>query len=268
MQVYEGPAKSKLCGLAIANDDPVSPLIVTTEHLSGKCRALFVRRNSDAKLQVVQSVVIDETLGIYSDRVTFARWPEGNLFCAINNTSSLHEFTRAPSASRTQFEDTSRKHPLSNKVRCICGLQSNGVCRLAASFVDKSIRVFRVAAAGCALVLLQRVQLQRVQFTRPQTSSSRSLIALPGGSLVYSLFTDLNMFGIECCAAKSDGTLSSPTRLFSKKPSSIFLIRLLFSRELGFSLWALLPPTEAFPTYRLIANYDNCELCLLSIKAE
>ena len=134
MQVYAGPEDSKLYGLAIANDDPVSPLIVTTEQLSGKCRALFVRRNSNAKLQVVQSVVIDETL--LSDWVTFARWPEGNLFCAIYNSSSLHEFCRAPSASRTPFEDTSRKHPLSNKVRCICGLQSNGECRLAASFDD------------------------------------------------------------------------------------------------------------------------------------
>ena len=134
MQVYAGPANSKLCGLAIANDDPVSPLIVTTELLFGKWRALFVRSNSDAKLQVVQNIFIDETL--FSDWVTFARWPEGDLFCAIYNSSSLHEFSRAPSASRTLFEDTSSKHPLSNKVRNICGLQSNGVCRLAASFDD------------------------------------------------------------------------------------------------------------------------------------
>ena len=253
MQVYAGPAKSRLCGLAIANDDPVSPLIVTTEQLSGKCRALFVRRNSDAKLQVVQSVDIDETL--LSDRVTFARWPEGNLFCAIYNTSSLREFSRAPSASRTPFEDTSRKHPLSNKVRDICGLQSNGECCLAASFDDNSIRVFRVAAAGGALA-----ELQRVKLPQPQTSWQLYwLVALPGGSLVVlSSFIDPEdskpKYGIECCAAKSDGTLSSPKRLFSQ--------------ELAFDVLCLLPPTEAFPTYRLIAYNGNYELCMLSIKAQ
>ena len=253
MQVYAGPADSKLYGLAIANDDPVSPLIVTTEHLSGKCRALFVRRNSDAKLQVVQSVVIDETL--LSDWVTFARWPEGNLFCAIYDSISLHEFSRAPSASRTPFEDTSRKHSLSNKVRDICGLQSNGECRLAASFADNSIRVFRVVAAGGALD-----ELQRVTPPQPQTTwEPYQLVALPGGSLVVrSEFTEpadsKTKYGIECCAAKSDGTLSSPKRLFSQ--------------ERGFALCALLPPTEAFPTYRFAAFNRNYELCLLSIKAQ
>ena len=249
MQVYAGPAKSKLCGFSIANDDPVSPLIVTTEQLSGKCRALFVRRNSSEKLQVVQSIVIDETL--LSDCVTFARWPEGNIFCAIYGFDCLHEFSRAPSASSTPFEDTSRKHPLHNRVRYICGLQSNGECRLAASFDDNSIRVFRVAAAGDALAELQRV-------TPPQSNwTPYTLVALPGGSLIVdSLFTDpaKQRQGIECCAAKSDGTLSSPKRLFSQ--------------ELGFALWALQPPTEAFPTYRLIASNDNYELCLLSIKAQ
>ena len=252
MQVYAGPANSKLCGLDIANYDPVSPLIVTTEQLSGKCRALFVRRNSNAKLQVVQSVDIDETLGIHSDFVSFARWPEGNLFCAIFGSISLHEFSRAPSASRTPFEVTSRKHPLSNKVRYICGLQSNGECRLAASFYDNTIRVFRVAATGGALA-----ELQRVTLPQPQTTwELYQLVALPGGSLVVrSYFTDpadsKTKYGIECCAATSDGTLSSPKRLFSQ--------------ELVFAFWALLPPTEAFPTYRLIAYNANCELYLLTV---
>ena len=253
MQVYAGQTNSELCGLDIANDDPVSPLIVTTEQLSGKWRALFVRRNSDAKLHVVQSVVIDETL--LSDWVTFARWPEGNLFCAIYGSDCLHELSRAPSTSRTPFEDTSRKHPLSNKVRDICGLLSNGVCRLAASFYDYSIRVFRVVAAGGALDELQRI-------TPPQPQNTWEpylLVALPGGSLVVrSYFTDpadsKTKYGIECCAAKSDGTLSSPKRLFSQ--------------ELAFDLWGLLPPTETFPTYRFTAFNRNCELLLLSIKAQ
>ena len=205
-KVYAGPANSKLCGLAIANDDPVSPLVVTTEQLSGKWRALFVRRNSAGKLQVVQSVVIDETQLI--DRVTFARWPEGNLFCAIYKSSSLHEFSREPCASRISFEVTARIHPLSNNVRFICGLQSNGVCRLAASFDDNSIRVFRVAAAGGALSELQRVTPPQLQ----TTWEPYELFALPGNSLIVcSTFTvpanSKKNWGIECCAAKSDGTL-------------------------------------------------------------
>ena len=40
MQVYANPANSKFGGLDIANDDPVSLLIVTTEQLSGECRAV------------------------------------------------------------------------------------------------------------------------------------------------------------------------------------------------------------------------------------
>ena len=200
----------------------------------------------------MQSVDIDETLGIDSDWVTFSRWPEGNLFCAINNSSSLHEFSRAPSASRTPFEDTSRKHPLHNRVRYICGLQSNGVCRLAASFDDKSIRVFRVAAAGGALAELQRI-------TQPQSNwTPYTLVALPGGSLIvdsYSTYAAglIRMQGIESCGTKSDCTVSSPKRLFTQ--------------GFWFNLLGLLPPTEAFPTYRLIAS-DNYELCLLSIKAQ
>ena len=146
--------------------------------------------------------------------MTFARWPEGNLFCAIFNTSSLHEFSLAPSASLTPFEATSRKHSLFNAVGCICGLQSNGVCRLAASFNDKSIRVFRVPAAGGALAELLRVTPPQLQTTWQRLE----LFALPGGSLVVSSsFTDpadsKTKYCIECCAAKSDGTLSPPKRL-------------------------------------------------------
>ena len=284
MQVYAGPANSKLYGLAIADDDPVSPLIVTAEQHSGKCRALFVRRNSAAKLQIVQSVVIDETIDIDNDFVTFARWPEGNLFCAKANSSILHEFSRALSASRSPFEDNPRKHPLSNTIRCICGLQSNGVCRIAASFNDDSIRVFRVAAAGGALT-----ELQRITPPQPQTTwHPLQLFALPGGSLVVCNYLvdftdptdskdpdptdskdpdptdskdpdptdseDQQKFGIECCAAKSDGTLSFPKRLIPQ--------------ELQFALLGLLSPTKTFPSYRFAAVNTDDELCLLSINAQ
>ena len=221
MQVYAGSANSKLCGLAIANDDRVSPLKVTTEQLSGKCRALFLRRNSDAKLQVVQIVVIDATLGPKSDWVTFARSPEGNIFCAMRGSSFLHEFSCAPSASRSPFEDTPRKYALPNKIRCICGRQSSGECRLALSFDDNSICVFRVA--GGALKEMQRI-------TPPQTNwGPYMLVALPGGSLIVdTLFTDptdsKEKRGIECCAAKSDGTLSPPKRLFAQEHSGVQLV--------------------------------------------
>ena len=166
-------------------------------------------------------------------------------------TSSLAR--RVPRAN-SPFEVTARKHSLSNKVRFICGLQSNGECRLSASFDDNSIRVFRVAAAGGALTELQRI----TPFQPQATWQPFELVALPGGSLVVcSCFTDptdsKKKSGIECCATKSDGTLSSPKRLFSQ--------------ELMFVLWALLPPSEAFPTYRRIAPNFN-ELCLLSIKAQ
>ena len=231
----------------------MSPIIATTEQLSGKCRALFLRRNSDAKLQVVQSVVIEEILVDFSEWVTFARWPEGNLFCAMRDSNSLHELSREPSASRTPFENSARNHPLHNKVRLICGLQSNGVCRLAASFSDNSIRVFRVAAAGGALT-----ELQRITPPQPQTTwEPYELIALPGGSFVVSSYfidpaDSKTKYSIECCAAKSDGTFSSPKRLFAQ--------------NLRFDLWGLLLTTEDFPTYCLAAYNDNRDLCLLSIK--
>ena len=207
MQVYSRSANGKLSGLDIANEDPVSPLIVTTEQLSGKCRALFWGTYRTQNCMSC-SVVIDETLGIDIDFVTFARWPEKNLFCAIYNTSSLHEFSRAPSAWRNPFEATSRKHPLSNKVMDICGLQANCECRLAVSFEDNSIRVFNVAAAVGTLAELQWI-------TPPQPQITWGLnrrIALPGGSLIVSSGLEdpvdsKRKFGIECCAAKSDGTL-------------------------------------------------------------
>ena len=258
MQVFSGPSNCKLGGLAHANDDPVSPLITTTEHLCGKWRTLFLRRNSAGKLEVVQSLVIKETLYAnhetlvaYCNWVTFALSHEGNLLCAIRGSKCLHEFCCAPSASRFPFEDTPRKHPLSNTVRCICGLQSINEFRLVASFIDNIIRVFRLA--GGALAELQRI-------TPPQSTwTPYTLVALPGGSLIVdSGFTDpldlKGKQGIECCATNSDGTLSPPKRLFAQ--------------DLSLWLWGLLPPTEAFPTYRLVVNNDNSELCLYSIKSQ
>lgn len=249
-----------MLGLANAGDDTAKALVVTTEHTEGppaRVRLLFLRSNANVaggKLELVQSVDLHENR---SDRVTFARWPSGNLFCAVLGSDTLHEFCRTQSqsqdtsAAQSPYEDTPREHRLPANVRYMCGLQSNGECRFAVSFDDNTLRVFRIA--GGTLLELQRI-------IPPQANwEPNSLVALPGGSLIVrSWFSDQvekkGKQGIECCAAKPDGTLAPP--------------KMLHSQDLLLNFWALLPPTDVFPTYRLTSFNLNREFCLYPIKSQ
>ena len=249
--MFAGPSGTKLLGLANASDDPVEPLIATTEHTEGpqaRVCTLFLRNNAAGKLEVVQRVVLHENR---SDRVTFARWPAGNLFCAVLGSDSLYELCRSRDSSHSPYEDVPQEHRLPANARYMCGLHSIGECRIAASLEDNTLRVFRIA--GGSLSELQRVPLPQVNW------EPNSLVALPGGSLIVrSWFSDLvdkkGKQGIECCAARPDGTLAAP--------------KLLLAQEVLLNFWGLLPPTDAFPTYRLAAFNLNRELCLYPIQPQ
>ncbi|MCP6726102.1 hypothetical protein NL526_29000, partial [Klebsiella pneumoniae] len=83
---------------------------------------------------------------------------------------------RSSDTSATPFASTARTYRLPEKILAMCSLQSNGECRLAASFEDDTVRVFRVS--GGTLNELQRVAQPPDSNWEPIT-----LVALPGGSL-------------------------------------------------------------------------------------
>ena len=213
-----------------------------------KFRVLLLRRNALASLHVVQSVALNETeIGWTS----FAQWPGGNACCAIWDSCSLHEFCRSQGASQTPFDSTPRVHRLPAKVGAICRLQSNGECRLAASFRDNTLRVFRVA--GATLCELQRVPQPNANYWTPST-----LLALPGGSLIFSsVFEDApntkKRFDFECCAAQQNGSLAPAKRLHAT--------------DMGFNLIGLLPATDDCNTLRIAAfDYTNRALNIYPLK--
>ena len=242
-------------GLANVGDNVNDSLFATAEQTyspdsPAKVRVLLLRRNALASLHVVQSVALNET---ENNRTTFAQWPGGNVFCAIWGSSSLHELCRSQGASQTPFDSTPRVHRLPAQVIAICELQSNGECRLAASFFDDTLRVFRVA--GATLCELQRVPQPNANYWTPRT-----LLALPGGSLIVkTYFKDApntkTRYGFDCCAAQQNGSLAPVKRLHAT--------------DMNFNLIGLLPATDDCNTLRIAAfDYTNSALNIYPLNTE
>ena len=238
MQLYTSASGTRLFGLENVGDNVNDSLIATAEQsppfTPAKVRVLLLRRNAAASLQVVQRASLNE---IENGWTSFAHWPEGNLFCAVFGSSSLHKLCRSQGASETPFDNTPRVHRLPAKVTTICGLQSNGECRLAASFSDNTLRVFHVACA--TLCELQRVPQPDANFWVPRT-----LLALPGGSLILgSEFREAcnikTRYGIECCAAQQNDSLVTAKRLHVT--------------DNNFNLIGLIPATNDYSTLRIAA---------------
>ena len=171
--------------------------------------------------------------------------------CAELDSSSLHELCRLHGTSQTPFDNTPRVHLLPANVIAICGIQSNGECRLAASFRDNTLRVFRLAATLCEW---QRVQHPNSNYWQPIT-----LLALPGGSLIVgSAFGDAPdsktmKYGIECSAAQPDGSLAPAKRLHAT--------------DINFELVGLMPTADGSHTLRIVAyDHPNRALIIYSLK--
>lgn len=251
MKVYSGQNGTELSGLSNVNDDSLAPLIVTTEHRSGpptKVQTLFLRRNDSGKLELVQSVVLRED---NRNATTYARWPAGNVVCAGWGSSILHELCRTPKDSKLLFEEKPREHRLPANVRVICGLQTNGEYRFAASFDDDSLRVFRIVGGVLS-------ELQRIPPPHHVKWSPWSLAALPGGSLIVRsgfVHPELSlMYCIECCAVQPNGSLAVPKRLLAQK--------------LGISVWGLLAPTKFTNAYRIVVFNESRELSLYPLQPQ
>ena len=251
MQLYTSENGTRLSGLANVGDNVNNSLIATAEIIPGipaKIRLLLLRRDAAATLHVAQSADLNETENGWA---SFAQWYGGNLFCAVLGSSSLHELCRSQGASQTPFDNTPRVHILPEEVIAICGLQSNGECRLAASFYDKTFRVFRVS--GATLCELQIVPRPDSNFWKPRT-----LLALPGGSLILgSSFRDASnsqtlKYGIECCAAQPDGFLASSKRLHAP--------------FIDFALIGLLQSIDDSSILRIVTRDTNRALCIYSLK--
>ena len=234
--MYVSPNGTQLCGLADVGDNANEPLIATAEHTHGtpaKLRVLLLRRHAAESMRVVQSFDLSSTIKKFT---SFAHWPGWNLFCAVLGSNSLHELCRSQGAST--FDTIPRVHLLPEEVITICGLQTYGECRLAVSFGDKTLRVFRVA--GATLCELQRLPRPDATFWEP-----RELLALPGGSLILrsrladAANSETVIDAIECCAAQQDGSLARSNRLHVPD-IELFLI-------------GLLPTTDVWPTLCIAA---------------
>ena len=175
------------------------------------------------------------------------------MFCAIRGSSSMLELCRSQGASQTPFDSTPRVHRLPAEVISICGLQSNGECRLAASFLGGTLRVFRVA--GPTLCELQRVPQPNANYWAPY-----SLLALPGGSLIVgSSFRDApntkTRNGFECSVAQQNWSLAPAKRLHAM--------------DMNFDLISLLPATDDCSTLRIAAfDYTNRALNFYPLKTK
>ena len=132
------------------SDWPNRPLIVTTELTASPVatRVNVLRQNASEQLALVQTVNLQESTDNWS---SFATGPEGSVFCAIIGSSAVHEMCRKPgvaNASGGPFGAAAKAHYLYTAIRCICGFECDGEHRIAASFDDNCVRVFRVAGDG------------------------------------------------------------------------------------------------------------------------
>ena len=209
LQVFSCSSTAKLIGLFAVSDRPNRPLTVTTEQTDSPfaIRVNVLRRNATEHLALVQTVPLQESA---SNLATFATGADGSVLCAIWNSSAVHEMCRTPGAANAPFGADANTHSLPSAIRFICGFECDGERRVAASFEDNTLRVFR--ARGDGLCELQQIRAPHDNW------SPRSLVGLADGAFcVSSYFIDPAdsewKYAIELCAADASGALSSPRLL-------------------------------------------------------
>ena len=166
-----------------------------------------LRRNASEQLALVQTVTLQESTINCS---SFATGPNGSVFCAFRGSSAVHELCRTPGATNRPFGAAAKTHRLPTAIRCICGFECDGEHRVAASFDDNSVRIFR--AIGDGLCELQQIRAPHANWT------PNLLVGLADGAFCISSYcTDpadsTVKWGIELCAADASGALSTPRRL-------------------------------------------------------
>ena len=191
------------------SDTPNRPLIVTTEQTASPLaiRVNVLRRNASEQLALVQTVTLQESKSWWS---SFATGPNGSVFCAIVTSSSVHEMCRMPGAAGAPFGVAAKAHRLPTSIRYICGFECDAEHRVAASFNDNSVRIFR--ATGDELCELQKIRAPHANW-QPVT-----LVGLADGAFcIGSYCTDpadsKGKYAIELCAADAGGAQSTPRRL-------------------------------------------------------
>ena len=132
------------------SDRPYRRLIMTTEQKihPNPVRVNVLRRNaSEEQLSLVQTVTLQESRNGCS---SFANGPDGTVFCAILSSSTVHEIyrTRMPGSPGAQFGAVAKTHVMHRVIRLICGFQCDWQYRLAVSFDNESVQVFRVTEDG------------------------------------------------------------------------------------------------------------------------
>ena len=207
--MFSCASTAKLIGLFAVSDTHNRPLIVTTEQTASPLaiRVNVLRRNASYQLALVQTVTLQESNINWS---TLATGPNGSVFCAICGSSAVHEMCRTPGAANAPFGAAAKTHRLPTDIRYICGFECDGQHRVAASFNDKSVRIFRATVDG--LCELQQIRAPHAKWT-PYT-----LVGLADAALcIRSYSTDPadsnGKFAIELCAADASGALSTPRRL-------------------------------------------------------
>ena len=188
---------------------PNCPLIVTTEQTASPLaiRVNVLRRNASEQLALVQTVTLQESR---TDWSTFSTGADGSVFCAIYGSSAVHEMCRTPGAANEPFGAAAKAHRLPTDIYYICGFECDGEHRVAASFNDNSVRIFR--ATGYGLCELQQIRAPHANWT------AGSLVGLADSAFcIRSYSTDpedsKREYAIELCAADASGALSTPRRL-------------------------------------------------------
>ena len=191
------------------SDRPNRPFIVTTEQTSSpvSIRVNVLRRNASEQLTLVQTVTLKESTNNSS---SFATGPNGSVYCAICLTPTVHEMCRTPgpAGAARPFGAAAKLHRLREAIRYICGFQFDGESRLAASFGDNSVRVFRATRDG-----FSELQQIRAQY---DNWSPMTLVGLKDSAFCIRSSDSADSkvkYDIELCAADASGALSSPRRL-------------------------------------------------------
>ena len=191
------------------SDKPNRPYIVTTEQTASPLaiRVHFLCRNASEQLALVQTVTLQESNSKCS---TFATGPDGSVLCAIFGSFAVHEMCRTPGAANAPFRAAAKAHRLPTSIHYICGFECDGQHRVAASFNDNSVRIFRATVDG--LCELQQIRAPHDNWT------PRLLVGFADGAFcISSYYTDPAdskvKYAIELCAADASGALSTPRRL-------------------------------------------------------
>lgn len=230
MQLFQAKEDVQLCGLVGFLDNCKSRTILTIELQNRKqgdaestptsATVVVLRRelsvNSNSGFIEAQRIPIKEKS--LFQIASFAVLPSGNVLCAMVGFRSVHELKRlSRRLVDREYSVYSKVHAMPAKVRTICSIKTSDEWRLVTSFVDNSIRIFKMTSGR--LEPTGSLAAPARDYWRPFSLASVS----SGLLLVSDLFSAASTTVAVDCFSFGAAGFSAPRRLVENSPAVVLL---------------------------------------------